>query len=176
MGADDAPIILRAHTGPVVDISFSRDGSRLAAASWENAASVWSMADLEPIHTYPLRDRGWSAALSPDGRQLATSDASGDIILWQIDEERSAVLDQLVPLSQYDDPTVTDLAFSPDGTVLAGIGSASSLYLWNLSSTERVELPGRGSWHLQFSADGQFVVTASYSDASVRIWGVPAGS
>jgi WD40 repeat protein len=66
---------------------------------------------------------------------------------------------------------VTNLAFSPDNTFLAGTAGIR-LRAWNLAADREAGVHKRGPKHFQglsFTADGQFVATVS-NDETVRIW------
>jgi len=58
-----------------------------------------------------------SVAFSPDGKLVASADASGTIIVWDV-EARTMIGS---PLSGHEEP-VHILAFSPDGRMLASGG------------------------------------------------------
>jgi WD40 repeat protein len=66
---------------------------------------------------------------------------------------------------------VTNLAFSPDGSVLAGT-AGPRLRIWDLESNREIALHKRGTKHFQglsFMHDGRFLATVS-NDTTVRIW------
>jgi WD40 repeat protein len=66
---------------------------------------------------------------------------------------------------------VTHLAFSPDGSVLAGT-AGPRLRVWDLKADRELALHKRGPKHFQglsFAHDGSFLATVS-NDATARIW------
>jgi WD40 repeat protein len=66
---------------------------------------------------------------------------------------------------------VTHLAFSQDGSVLAGT-AGPRLRIWDLASNSEVAIHKRGTKHFQglsFAHDGRFLATVS-NDETVRIW------
>jgi WD40 repeat protein len=66
---------------------------------------------------------------------------------------------------------VTHLAFSPDGSVLAGT-AGPRLRIWDLQSNRELAIHKRGPKHFQglsFAHNGSFLATVS-NDTTVRIW------
>jgi hypothetical protein len=73
------------HDGAVAHGAWSRDGRRVATASVDGAARVWSADGAgEPVvlrHRERLAMKG--VAFSPDGKRLLTKDEGGNIYLWR---------------------------------------------------------------------------------------------
>ncbi|WP_052397306.1 protein kinase family protein [Streptomyces sp. NRRL F-5123] len=73
---------------------------------------------------------------------------------------------------------IHDLAFSPDGTVLATVGDEKPVRMWDLTSPHGIaaELDGHGNWGqaVAFSPDGTLIATGGY-DRTVRLWDTATG-
>ena len=65
-----------------------------------------------------------------------------------------------------------DLAFSPDGTILASASADATVKLWRVSDGARLDTlnqPQAEQYSVAFSPDGQFVVAAG-ADNRLRLW------
>jgi WD40 repeat protein/serine/threonine protein kinase len=112
-------------------------------------------------------DEAFTVAVSRDGDRIAFGTAAGTVSVWN-----AASGEKLVDLPGIED-YVTDLEFSPDGTLLAAAG-ATSLFVWDLESgTVRDEAETGFFWtyKLAFSPDGTSVVVAGpNSDTIAKMW------
>ncbi|HSK26384.1 MAG TPA: BTAD domain-containing putative transcriptional regulator [Jiangellales bacterium] len=168
-------------------VSWSSDGSLLAVpgdAEGGNAprGGVTTVVDRDgnlvaEVSEGPGRAVD-AAALSPDGRLLATG--SSLIERVDADEERVTVWDwqageALLTL----ETSAADVEFSPDGSLLATAQfSPSTASVWDVRTRRRVvTLEGHGApvTDVQFSPDGRHIATGSY-DGTARIWDVTTGA
>ena len=80
------PRTLRLHGQPVTTLAFARSGKRLASASRDGSVVVWSIkkdGNGEPVGAAFLEDVGSALYWRPDGRSVATLDASGVVTVWR---------------------------------------------------------------------------------------------
>jgi len=146
-------------------IAFSRDGSRLATASLDGVM-VWDVGSGEKIlSTPPIReDVPPVVVFSPDGSRLATS-PEGRLGTATIRDARTGA-----KLLSLPGRPAEDLAFSPDGTLLATVGPGG-VELWDPASGRRLRklatryLPDT----LSFSPDGRLLAIGSTS-GEVSLW------
>jgi WD40 repeat protein/DNA-binding SARP family transcriptional activator len=171
--------------GPAVDVSFSRDGSLLAAApplafaTTTGNLAVWrtdqpgqplrrlTLADVGP-DLRPTADaaaRGW-VSFSPDGARLYASGTASTVVFEVATGQ---------PVRTY--AGAGGYALSPDGTTIAVGGSANEIDLVDTATGERrASLIGHDAQvtAAAFSADGARLATAS-TDATIALWDTRTG-
>jgi len=157
--------------GNVTDVEFSQDGTRLVTAAGEagvfGEAIVWNAADGAPLRKIVgHRDSLYAAAISPDGKLIATGSYDQQIKLWD------AASGELVRTIAGHNGAVFDLAFSPAGNRLASASADRSVKLWEVSTGERLDTfgqPLKDVYTVAFSPDGRYVVAGGI-DNRIRVW------
>jgi WD40 repeat protein/serine/threonine protein kinase len=157
-------------------LALSPDGGRLAARSGR-AFAMWDIT----LPTAPRRL--WSAQLdrslghgvlefSPDGKTIVgngKSIAAGTIGAW--DAETGL---ELASFPKRTVGFIIDVAFSPDGTLLAASGNQSTINIWGFTNrTVSHPFEGHLGWvnALAFSPDGNRLISAG-SDGTIRVWDI----
>lgn len=161
------------HPG-IVALAYSPDGKTLAATDAKGNLRLWTIGSpaspralLQQIHK---GGPAWSLAWSPDGKTLATAGQDKVIKIWDARPARPVLKATIAAHEK----VVRQLAFSPDGTLLASAGSSDKVAkLWDLSGAkpvQKAEMACEGPVaSVSFSPDGKALATASY-DSKVRIW------
>jgi WD40 repeat protein len=144
-------------------VVFHPDGQRVALTIWKQAPSgpVVAVELIETATGTVVQSFSCSPsakiAFSPDGKQLAATDARG-VLVWDV---HSSKLVSRFP----QEPSPTWIAFRPDGRQLAASSPDGKLYLWDLlapaDAPQRTltltPVPGRS--RVAYSANGRYLIT-----------------
>ncbi|MFE9768189.1 hypothetical protein ACFYPC_27345 [Streptomyces sp. NPDC005808] len=156
---------------PSLAAQLSLAAYRLAPEDSTRDALLSTMATTISGHTQVVS----SAAVSPDGRTLATSSFDRTIRLWNVTDPRRPV--GLATFTGHAD-TIAMVAFSPDGHTLASGGRDHTIRLWNITdlhdpSPYGPPLTGHTDtvFSVAFSPDGKTLASGSY-DHTIRLWDV----
>jgi WD40 repeat protein/serine/threonine protein kinase/DNA-binding SARP family transcriptional activator len=178
--------VVEAHTGAVLDVEFSRDGSVLATGGVDGAARVWEirngkLRELLAVtgHATPVG----SVSLSGDATRLVTvGQISQQARVWDVSPAgRGEVLTLPGPQSG---PIHPDITFTPDGRrLVASSGPAGTVRVWNtktgaqilvLKGHARAHAPVHGVIGIDVSPDGSRIATAG-ADGSARVYDAKTG-
>ncbi len=172
-GALVQDLVLPDVTDLLAGITFSPDGSRLAAITTGGTLSLWDPATLSLIRTVNTGHDGFvlTLAYSRDGSLLATAAADRTIIIWDV-----ATWAQVRTLAGHTD-SITALAFNSDGTQLLSGSTDRTLMLWSLEDGNVIQ---RFNGHtgavksVALNADDSLAMSGA-SDGTVRVWRVETG-
>ncbi len=168
-GSGTAPrlhIALQGHTYAVECFLLAPDGATLLTGSDDGTAKLWERRTGRLLATFKSSAEIWSAAFSPDGRQIALATLYKTAEVWDIGTHR-----KLHTLSGHLD-WVTDVAYSPDGKRIITSSRDKTVKLWD-AQTGRELLTLRGHTKqvisVAFSPNGRQIATSG-SDGIARLW------
>jgi WD40 repeat protein len=109
-------------------------------------------------------------SFAPDGREVASSDEQGNILIHNVSNGAERKLAGHTSL-------VYRFSYSPDGKRLASGSYDGTVRVWNLESGDSMVLRGHEGpiWPVRFSPDGTHVLSGGF-DGTIRVWDVATGS
>ena len=203
---DAPPTELTGHQAVLYAVGFSPKGDLLVSADAKGVLGVWAVEQDYQLQMFTKdMDCIWSIAFSPDGNHLVSAHHKEKARLWDIESgaqitELSMIHPQDPAKYKGDDrqiqrrlewlekgleytPTPKAVAFSPDGTLIAG-GVFREIWLWDAATykTRMVICLPHGCQRaeaLTFSPCGRYLVSgASWQGTdkmSIRLWEVATG-
>ncbi len=160
-----APTILRAHSGRVLALAASPDGTQFASAGEDATAYVWNLGAATPRVTLATSPDAATLAVawSHDGQRIALGDTAGMLRLWSSDGAfvRATATGE----------AIVALAFSPRGDVIAGCLANNSIAIWSRNGDLLGTLPVLAARALAFDATGTRLVVGARGAVSVWRFG-----
>jgi RNA polymerase sigma factor (sigma-70 family) len=175
--ADDQPVLLKGHTGPVFDLAYSPDGRRLVSTGLDRTVRVWEARTGKELHALKVHTLPVVAvAFEPDGKHFVTAAAEswsgpnfdrtpGEVKRW----DTATGLEVRTYAAPGGLPTL-GVAVSPDGSRLAVTGGANGFPatvtcldlrtgapVWTHERTPKLNWPYQP---VDFSPDGRLIVAA----------------
>ena len=170
---DARRLTLDAHHGPVDLVAFSADGNVLATSGISDGQlHLWEIPSGRHIASFPVRTKPahrWeeeAAALSHDGRRVATLVDANTVVVW--DAATGAELARC-----QHEHTVLTVVFSPDGSLVAA-GDERETVLWSCDTAQKVSTSVAGRL-LAFAPDGKrlAIVGPPHGASNVHLGDVP---
>lgn len=159
-------------TDPIISVTFSPDGTQVAAGVKYDEVLIWRISGGDPIQIIQnasVSGHDFHLSYSPDGTLLAVA-CSYNVYVIQISDGQI-----LFRLSTTQTGT-NDVAFSPDGNFIAAT-SENDILIWDVSDGSLVQtLHGHTAevTSLAYSPDGSLLVSGSYDD-TIRVWRISDG-
>ncbi len=148
---------------PILSIAISPDGKMLAAGDSDGHLGIWDLEKRGEIISIEANQGGVTqVAFSPNSEQIATTNYSGEVKLWQASDGKP---DKSLSLSERE---IERLVFVSDN-LLAGVGE--NAVVWNLENGEQAsvlssdQLMGSG---LAISHDGKRLAFSDEKGIAIR--------
>jgi len=162
---------LQGHGARVNAVRFSPDGKSLASAGSDRAVFVWNVARRKVVATFKADKQDQHGfdrlAFSPDGQSLAAT-VENAAVLWEIKSGKQV---------RRVEGVIGDLAFSPDGKLLAFVNKDHGATLLDLASGKPTATMKSVVDALAFSPDGKVLATGTRlpDEEAVKLWDVASG-
>ncbi|WP_433219012.1 WD40 repeat domain-containing protein [Dactylosporangium sp. CS-047395] len=152
---------------PVRAMAFTGDGELVVALPDDDALRLYGVPGWTRLAELPGAGNPYSAAVSRDGRTLATGGATGEARLWSLGTRTSTRT-----LTATGEPAAAaGVALSPDLKLVATGGLDDKVRIWSAADGRLVAtLPGDGDVNnVAFSADGRTLVAAT-DKGGAHVW------
>ena len=166
--------------GLIRDLIFSRNGQILISAGYDKQARLWDVntGETASVIRWPIGEgddgKIYAAALSPDESLLALAGYTrlNDIKLIDYDSKK------VVKILTGHLSSIQDMAFSPDGAMLASCEKNGDVILWdtrNWSQKHTIKAHEAAAYSVAFTPDGKHLLTGGF-DNHVKIISVDSGA
>jgi WD40 repeat protein len=151
-------------------VAFSPDGKRFAWAGMDGVVSVHDVTANFKVLTTLAGSPGYTNCLrfSPDGRLVVAGATNGPARMWKVETG------QLSLTFHGHSSGVREIAFSPDGSLLATVGADHRICVWDVldyqEASTMIDYSPTQLNAAAFSPDGSRLVSATRS--SFRLWDV----
>jgi WD40 repeat protein len=161
--------VLAGGDEPLVDASFSPDGSRILVAGGDGRARLYDAGSNRLLHTLDHGALLNSASFSPDGKTVLTGSEDGAARLWSVKNGR-------LVLTARHRAAVTSAQFSTDGKYVVTASADHTARIWDRVTGRRLVTlrhpePVRAA---SLSGDARLALTVAI-DGKARIFDVSAG-
>jgi WD40 repeat protein len=156
----------------IVSLAYSRDGSWLAAGTFEEGIVVWDVAAKKTVATLKLPSKEYednaigASAFLPVKERLGAASDGGGVTLWDVSRQQP-----LATLATHNG-FATGVAVSPDGKTVVSGGMDGRILLTPVDPiAPPIELRGHraGVTSVAFSTDGRTIASGG-RDGTVRLW------
>lgn len=154
------------HMGPVYDVAFNSDLSRVASVGSDGFIRLWKSDSNDTSTLSTDKSRGLFSVAVNDSASVVVGGSYGKIIIWNIDN-----IDNDVPVDLERKALVNALKFAPGGKYL-GIGlSDGTILIRDMELGQLKELGKTGGMvnNIDFTKDGKYLLSSS-TDGIVKRW------
>jgi eukaryotic-like serine/threonine-protein kinase len=160
--------VFRSHSGRVTGLAFGPNEHTVISGGADGQLLEYDLRTRAVTRLIEPTGQLWQTLRFPDGKTFATIAGDGQVEVVTLGTPGRGLV--------VDDPPVLRLAASPDGTQLAAGTVKGRLWIWNLATGARRDLPSHPTEirALSFSSDGRRLISASF-DGTARMTEVETG-
>ncbi len=162
----------KGHTGPVTILAAPLAAKLLVSGSSDKTLRIWSLTSNKPAATIDIKYPVLAAAFSSDGKTLCSSGADEGLNFWN--PGTGKLIKSTVKTNTHS--TISALAWSPNGSLIAVGRQGHSLQLWDVQADKAVHtlVAMAPVISATWTPSGQ-TVSAGCQDRTVRFWSAAKG-
>ncbi|WP_211221228.1 WD40 repeat domain-containing protein [Ktedonobacter racemifer] len=163
------------HSGPVYDVAWSPDGTRVAWAGHDKIVVVLSVYDGVPTYNRNsiLTYGGHNAAVhavawSPDGTRIVSASSDGTIHIWNAQTGKT-----LLTKNQEGEILAVAWAPFPRGEHIASGGTHKAVHIWDTTDGHIINTYQKHTgtiFNLAWSSGGSPYIASASADGTVQVW------
>jgi len=160
----------KGHSGPVIDISWSPDSTRIASCGNDGTVQVWNAKTGKALWNTAIGRYAFAVAWSPDGQKVAGGASDGSVVILDATHGKK--------LATYSHQVgfIEGIAWSPDGKYVASGDQDNTVDIWNVA-TGKLQASYTATAAVQrvaWSPDGKRIAAAVY-DGTVQVLDASTG-
>ncbi|MBL8799595.1 MAG: WD40 repeat domain-containing protein [Planctomycetia bacterium] len=180
------PVTAEATSGVVHKLVFSTNGDRMVNGFTESTKTggrvvgvrVWDVENRKeyPSVSQPNQGNVVALTLAPDDNTAVTGDGEGKIIVWDLKEQKKK-LDWAAHKPTTREYCLNDMAFSPNGKVLATVGMTPTVAFWDPTNGKQLStLPTniKVVRCVRYSPNGKLLAVGGDSN-ELELWDLASG-
>lgn len=173
--------LLKGHRGPVYDVAFSPDGTKLVSASLDGTLRLWEfpqdLPDAENLEGIKYTEmtqhsaEAYCVAYAPNGKHIISGGFDRKILLW---DEQGQFIKEIDELPYF----VTVVSFSADSQkIVASDQSGRSVEIYAIPTGEKITTFTKHNNTVRSAifCRNDLVATAGGHDNAVYLWDVNSG-
>jgi WD40 repeat protein len=160
------------HTAQIVALAVALAAPRAVSAASDGSLVVWDLDRRQPLCSVVQPEPAENAAMTPDGRYVATTTAN-EVYLWDLDGEQQ-IRSLTWPGAALTGFVRTPLALAPDGQ---RVYFGSPLHVWDLAATTARPAFANGTMHrvlaltIVSDANSETVLALTTpDDETIEVW------
>ena len=178
---DDGELLhlIRGHVYEVQSLAIYPQGDRLASIagiySYQNCELIiWDLAQQDALHRRAIETPCLDLVVSPNGDMLALASSERNVYLFD-----ATNLDELglISMDVPNAPSITSIAFSPDGENITLTAYGNGVARWNFDTEAFLHMqdPSIRYNDVLFSSDGEHIAAAGW-DSDITFWDASNGA